>query len=302
MIITKFKDISGHKDCIYALAKGNNEGVFFTASGDGWVIQWDINKNDKEGKLIAKLPASVYALYYDKVQNILLAGHRIGGIHVLDLSSKTEVRLIKHHTSIFDIKKADSNGKIMAACGKGFLLPLSGDKFDPADMKKVSEDDIRVLAPHPASEIFAAGSSDNKIRIFDVKSMKELHSFDAHNNSVFSLKYIQNGNWLVSGGRDARLRIWDVNKNYELFLDIPAHRFTINCIELSPDGKWLATASRDKTIRIWNTSNWQLIKTIDKERLSGHTHSVNKLLWTGHENLLVSAGDDKSVKVWKLMS
>ena len=45
---------------------------------------------------------------------------------------------------------------------------------------------------------------------------------------------------------------------------------------------------------------FKLLKVIDKARHAGHGTSVNKLLWTGHEELLISAGDDRAISVWDL--
>ena len=82
---------------------------------------------------------------------------------------------------------------------------------------------------------------------FSIKNTIE----SAHGNSVFALSYSPDEKYLWSGGRDALLKIWDLEKNCEQIFSEPAHWFTINAIVFSPDGKFAATASRDKTIKIW---------------------------------------------------
>jgi WD40 repeat protein len=56
----------------------------------------------------------------------------------------------------------------------------------------------------------------------------------------------------------------------------------------------------DKTIKVWETESMTLLKVIDRSRHAGHTNSVNKVLWTNYENLLISCGDDKNIIVWDL--
>ena len=56
----------------------------------------------------------------------------------------------------------------------------------------------------------------------------------------------------------------------------------------------------DKSIKVWDAETFQLLKVIDKARHAGHGTSVNRLLWTNHNNLLVSASDDRSISIWDL--
>ena len=43
-----------------------------------------------------------------------------------------------------------------------------------------------------------------------------------------------------------------------------------------------------------------MLARIDKSQHEGHTHSVNKLLWTDFNNYLISTGDDKAIMVWEI--
>ena len=88
--VTKLHTLTGHNDCIYALAEGFDPQFFYTGSGDGMVVEWDL-LNPKDGKLIAKLPHSVYALEVDKENKLLFIGHNFEGIHVIDLQENKEI-------------------------------------------------------------------------------------------------------------------------------------------------------------------------------------------------------------------
>lgn len=103
---------------------------------------------------------------------------------------------------------------------------------------------------------------------------------------------------MISGSRDAKLKIWDVSADYQQVEEIAAHLYAINHIAFSPDGTHFATASMDKSIKVWDANEMKLLKVIDKARHTGHGTSVNKLLWTSYNNQLVSASDDRSISVW----
>ena len=126
------------------------------------------------------------------------------------------------------------------------------------------------------------------------------YAFKAHDNSVFTLKYSPDYRFLLSGSRDARLKSWNVWENYSLEKKIVAHIYAINHIEYSPDGQYFATASMDKSIKIWDAERLKLLKVIDRARHAGHGTSVNRLLWSAHQNTLLSASDDRRISVWQL--
>jgi WD40 repeat protein len=58
-----------------------------------------------------------------------------------------------------------------------------------------------------------------------------------------------------------------------------------------------ATASRDKTLKIWDVATQEIIQRIEQTN-EGHLNSVNTLLWMD-DNTLVSAGDDRSINIWR---
>ena len=120
---------------------------------------------------------------------------------------------------------------------------------------------------------------------------------EAHENSVFVAKYSPSGQYIVSGGRDAQLRVWEIEEFREVNCQ-PAHWYTINDLVFHPKGHWLATASRDKTIKIWDTNTFQLLKVIDVQKFGGHINSVNKLHWSSHNDWLISCSDDRTIMVW----
>jgi WD40 repeat protein len=298
IIVKKLNTFSGHQDSIYTLEKSNSDHTFFSGAGDGMVVEWDLLQPD-QGKLVAKVEASIYALKYLPEINLMAVGHNYQGVHFIDMVSKKEIGSLKcTEAAIFDF--AIFNDYILAATAKGELLIIDPLRHTLVDKIKIADQSLRVMAVNIFSGDIAIGSSDHHIYIIDGKKGQLKQVLKGHTNSVFTLTYSPDGSYLLSGSRDAHLKIWKVDSNYSLHQDIVAHMYAINHITYSPDRKYFATASMDKSIKVWDADDFRLVKVIDKARHAGHGTSVNKLLWSSYDNVLISGSDDRSISVWDL--
>ncbi len=295
--VNKLHSLTGHNDCIYALTEGPDPRFFYTGSGDGMVVEWDLD-NPRDGKLMAKVGHSVYALEIDKERNLLFIGHNFEGIHVIDLENSKELWSLKMtDQSIFDIKAIGN--ELYVGTGDGIIHIIDIEQRAVKKHIKISKKSVRVLAIDPSRRQLAAGLSDHTIKIINLADHSPLHSLDAHNNSVFGLAYAPNKPMLVSGGRDAYMNIWDTEKYY-LQESIVAHMFAINYISFREDGKYYVTCSMDKSIKVWDAETHRLLKVIDKARYAGHGTSINKVLWSTYNQSIVSISDDRTISIWQV--
>jgi WD40 repeat protein len=296
--VKKLHTITGHNDCIYTLQGSPEAEIFFSGAGDGMIVRWNL-KDTENGEVIAKLPNSVYALLYDRFSELLIAGHNYEGIHLLDWKNKKEngsLQLTK--AAIFDIQPFEN--KLVVASGDGVINMINTAQLTIAAKVQATDKSARTIAVHEKLGEIAVGYSDHFIRVFD-SNLKLKAEWKGHENSVFTLRYIPESAFLVSGSRDARLKVWDMKSGYKQAAEVVAHMYAINHIEFSPNGKHFVTCSMDKSIKVWDTEELKLLKVIDKSRHAGHGTSVNKLLWTSYNNQLLSAGDDRTISVWNII-
>lgn len=248
--------------------------------------------------MIADIKKPVYSLLLDPSELKLLCGTSIGNLHIIDIIQRAEVKNIEaHKLGIFDMKFA---GEILiTAGGDGALKIWDKRSFNLIISIQASEKSARVIAVAPDNKYFAVGFSDHQIRIYDTVNFDNVNTLSGHKNSVFALSFSNDGNYLLSSGRDAMLKIWDVKDNFKLMEDIPSHTAQVKCISFHPEGKIFATSSMDKTIKIWDANNFELLKVLDKPRNDSHTNCINKLIWIDALNL-ISCSDDRSVIAWEI--
>ncbi|MFT4858010.1 MAG: WD repeat-containing protein 61, partial [Planctomycetota bacterium] len=266
--VNKLQTLTGHNDCIYALTEGSDPRFFYTGSGDGMVVEWDLDLL-KDGKLIAKLANSVYTLQVDHARNWLFIGHNFEGIHVIDLNEYKEIWSLKlTDQAIFDIKVVGNEAYIGAA--DGVLTVVDIELRAIKKHIKLSSKSIRVMAVAIGKKHLAIGLSDHSIKILDLANdFQPIANLVGHTNSVFALSYSPDEMLLASGSRDVNLKFWN-STDFTLVESIVAHLYAINYLSFNEDGNMLVTCSMDKSMKIWETAERKLLKVIDKARNAGH--------------------------------
>jgi WD40 repeat protein len=296
--VTKLHTFTGHRDGVYTLQRTNQVNLFCSGAGDGMVVLWDLDKPD-EGRSIATLPNSVYALCYHEGRNIIIAGHNYEGIHLLDWKNKVEIGSLQLTTAaIFDLQSIGD--QLFIAAGDGAVIVVDLDRLSIVRRVQASEKSARTIAINTRRGEFAVGYSDNCLRVFDLETLQMKREWQAHANSIFTVRYTPDGYYLLSGSRDARIKAWDTNASYAQVAEVVAHMYAINHMDFSPDAKHFVTCSMDKSIKVWSAEELKLLKVIDKARHAGHGTSVNRLLWTSYQDQLLSASDDRTITSWSI--
>jgi WD40 repeat protein len=296
--VQKIDTFGGHRDAVYALAPGLEPTTFFSAGADGQVVRWRLDRPDI-GELVARVPASVYALLTDPGTEQLWVGQNYEGLHRIDPITRQETGSVRlGPAAIFDVKQYRNT--LFAALSDGVLAVIDTEQMAVRQHIKASQQSARSVSINPVERDLAVGYSDHSVRIFDLDTLMLKRQLPAHTNSVFSVAYSPDFRVLLTTGRDAHIKAWAVEENYRLEQDVVAHLFAVNHLTFSPDGRWMASASMDKSIKIWDAQSLKLLKVVDRARHAGHGTSVNKLLWTGPPDRLISGSDDRTLGIWQI--
>ncbi|KAH3696877.1 hypothetical protein DPMN_084357 [Dreissena polymorpha] len=97
--------------------------------------------------------------------------------------------------------------------------------------------------------ILATGSTDETIRLLNLRKMRELGSLVHHNGSVTSLQFHRG--FLFSTSDDGTLCLWRAF-TWECMRTFKGHKSEVNCVSVHPSGKLALTVGKDKTLHTWN--------------------------------------------------
>jgi WD40 repeat protein len=263
---------------------------FFSAGSDGFVVHWkSIDCND--GELFAQVPEPIFSIAYILDLEMILAGTQSGKIYYLKKGAPPLV-LELHQKSVFGIWVV-SLDEIYTAGGDGYLHKIDWYRRKLNSIKLIDNSLRSVIRVN--QDLYVAGSSSEIFKLtsdFDV-----VHFWKAHGNSIFCLA--SNDQFLVSAGRDAKIKVWNFEHQLEQVID--AHWFTIHGLAFSPNNQYFISTSMDKTIRIWDGKSFKLLKVIDHLKFEGHKSSVNSALWI-NDNTFISCSDDNTIKCWQILN
>ncbi|MDT8325417.1 MAG: choice-of-anchor D domain-containing protein, partial [Bacteroidota bacterium] len=195
---------------------------------------------------------------------------------------------------------------------------------------------VRDIAVGASGTLTAAALSNGQVKLFYPKDAAFVTLIDAHTGGCNTLAFSPDLRWLATGGGDARVRIWDTRSG-TLVQQLNGHSGAVHSVRFSADGSFLASGSANNVI-LWKTWDWTRAWTNSADthgdgavaispandfvasasgnaiaildfnggtrlrRLTGHGGTVRALDVSDDGLLIVSGADDRSVRMWNVLS
>jgi len=138
-------------------------------------------------------------------------------------------------------------------------------------------------------------SHHHNIIILDATMGNQISVLSSHTNWVRSLIFSPDGAFLVSGGDDKTIKLWDVQTG-GVVMTFYGHTSSVTSVSISPDNATIVSGSWDGIICIWGIQSgecYQIIKS--------HNHKVTTVCFSpAHPQHFVSASEDGTVRHWDL--
>ncbi len=184
----------------------------------------------------------------------------------------------------------------------------------------------------PDGRTLATSSFDKTIKLWDVRTRRELATLSANSGWVTSVAFSPDGTSLVSTHWDGKAILWDVatrkpRKSVKAPLSLASTAFSplgdkvilgeldgtvgfwdlrsnalrtyhnhagpIMSLAFTKDGRTLASGSTDNKVKLWNPVDETVIGT-----LNGHTGEVWRVAFSADGRTLASGSKDKSIILW----
>jgi WD40 repeat protein len=256
-----------HPDGVTAIAFSPDSRHLFTAGYDATVRMWDLST----GREIARF-----------------AGAQ-GTVWTLDISP---------------------DGSRLAAAGEDRTIRIWAIGTDaPPRTLHGHELNVWEVRFSPDGARLASASFDHSVRLWDAVTGAAIRTIGRHDEAVVGLDFSPDGRLLATGGDDSTVRFWRASDGAPLrTVSSNAH---VHKLDFSPDGRWLASAGRARgaIASIWHdvtgsgaAAPVHLWRVADGAHVAAlpHDGDVMLLAYSPAGDRVVTAGEDGTVRVWRL--
>lgn len=185
---------------------------------------------------------------------------------------------------------------------------------------------VRGIDFHKTQPLFVSGGDDYKIKVWSYQTRRCLFTLSGHHDYVRTVFFHHELPWILSSSDDQTIRIWNW-QNRSLICTMTGHNHYTMCAQFHPKDDLVVSASLDQSVRVWDISGLrkkhsapttmsfedQLARQNQQQAdVFGNTDAVVKFVLEGHDRgvnwvafhptlpFIVSAGDDRLVKVWRM--
>ncbi|GMG39635.1 unnamed protein product [Ambrosiozyma monospora] len=176
---------------------------------------------------------------------------------------------------------------------------------------------LSIRAMDIAKRYLVTGANDEHIKIYDLQKRKELGTLLQHQGSITKLVFSNEVNQNTEednekeesehnkndekSGHNNKKRKHHQQKSHKNDNQTPESKKAAQLEQAKypshKNGKWLLSAGEDGKIVIWRTKDWEQFGI-----LKGHTGAINDLAIHPTGRVAISVSDDKTIKLWNLMT
>ena len=155
---------------------------------------------------------------------------------------------------------------------------------------------IRALAFGRSSAHIAVGDDDGTLAILSTADLSEVGRTTAHAGAVRSVRYLPKTELLLSGGDDGAVVAWDAHvlRRSDRFETDETHDAPVTSISCSGDERLVATGDERGRVQVWDVASG-----VGTSSLAGHQDRVVGLGFLPDAQMLLTAGLDRAVNLWR---
>ncbi|KAL9027613.1 MAG: hypothetical protein Q9196_003891, partial [Gyalolechia fulgens] len=185
---------------------------------------------------------------------------------------------------------------------------------------------VRGIDFHKTQPLFVSGGDDYKIKVWSYQTRRCIFTLNGHLDYVRTVFFHHELPWILSSSDDQTIRIWNW-QNRSLICTMTGHNHYTMCAQFHPKDDLIVSASLDQSVRVWDISGLrkkhsapasmtfedQMARAnsgnadpfgnsepVVKFVLEGHDRGVNWVAFHPTLPLIVSSGDDRLVKLWRM--
>ncbi|KAL9644745.1 hypothetical protein ABK040_012399 [Willaertia magna] len=211
------RNFFAHKKEVICAKIGRKSGQIIATGGEDAIVKVWLVANEEALLTLSGHKSPVTCLTFNQGDDIIVAGSEQGSIRLWDLNSQ-------------------QNTNPQRTYQIGHRANVTCIDFHPLDKYTY----------------FASGGLDTNIKLWDTRVKDCIQTYKG-SQTIQTLKFTPDGKWIVSGGEDGLLRVYDIAAG-KFLSSLQAHKSVVSAIDFHPSEFLVATGSMDKTIQVLDLS------------------------------------------------
>jgi WD40 repeat protein/serine/threonine protein kinase len=194
------------------------------------------------------------------------------------------------------------------------------------------DDDVLSVAFSHDSRRLLTSSYDKSARLWDVESGRERQKYLGHNWWVWSAAFSKDESRVVTASQDGTVIVWNTD-SAQSSSPFTGHTGPVYAAAFSPDGQYVVSGGFDNRVLVWRPDDVQRfdysgaisadkngdVAVIDAKtgvttgrrranvppkfrELDGHTAPIRSVEFSPNGKMVLSAGNDNTIKLWSFTS
>ncbi|XP_051982558.1 PWP2 small subunit processome component [Xyrauchen texanus] len=361
-----YYSLGGHKDIIVGCFFEKDSLDLYTVSQDGTLCVWE---SDSELEDLRKGPKYSERKKMEEEKNKrhqegeneadddieVIFGEDVEAIKgsadaPKELEGIKNVRYTQRSKHYFN-KEGDFNKLTAVAFHKKIRILVTGfatgafhlhelPEFDLIHSLSISDQRISTIAINSTGDWIGFGCSGlGQLLVWEWQSESYVFKQQGHFNNMNSLAFSPDGQYLVTGGDDGKVKVWNTNSGL-CFVTFTEHSSSVTNVAFTSSGFVVVSASTDGTVRAFDLHRYRNFRTMTSPRpaqfsslavdssgelvcagsqdsfeiflwsmqtgrllevLSGHEGPVSNLCFSPVQSVLASVSWDKTVRLWDML-